>query len=184
MVLRIMVYIELSRDSKGWRLRGSKNLIIAHPKRRAMVRHWWSHHHLLEGRTCGAPDSNLTSQRTSELLLRYPKQTMALFTSPKMEESDSFLLLFTNSGGSTKLAQTARQIRLLLNSSSLGPVFRCSQIGRCSEIELKSDGCRRIAGNTIRCYYTLGLHKPRAQTTLSRAEPKITTWLFIKLSLF
>ena len=48
----------------------------------------------------------------------------------------------------------------------------------------QSEGCHRIIESTIRHYYTLRLHKPRSQTTLSREEPRITIWLFIKLSLF
>lgn len=68
-------------------------------------------------------------------------QMVSAFTIPKMERcgEGGFLLLFTELrvGSCPAWLQTPLQILLFLTSASLRPMFRCSQIGEHSEIELK-----------------------------------------------
>lgn len=68
-------------------------------------------------------------------------QVVAAFTFPKMGRcgEGGFLLLFTELrvGSCPAWLQTPLQILLFLTSASLRPMFRCSQIGGHSEIELK-----------------------------------------------
>lgn len=50
------------------------------------------------------------------------------------------------SGELTSWPQTALQKMLLLNSASPGPMFRCFQIGGCSELEPKVKAVRASVG--------------------------------------
>lgn len=62
---------------------------------------------------------------------------------PPQNACGDFLFLFTESGELTSLAPECPEIRLLLSSAPRGPMFRCSQLGGGSKIEIKAETVTR-----------------------------------------
>lgn len=130
----------------------------------------------------------LASQRIEGLLIGLAHSLCLLYASSFKHPSKcvgDFLLLFIELrvGSWPAWPQTALQIMLLLISASLATVFRCFQIGGCSEIELKVKAVTGSVGVQLDIIAHINYTSQGLRPRFQEEKPRMTIE-FIKLSLF